>query len=97
MFVVKNMLFCSSVMGTMAPDVDIFGEIAHISMYFATRHGERIAAEVGIDPRQREIDLAGMKASMGITDDRETITMRELEERRRIIRERMTGRRRAKR
>ena len=97
MLFVKNMLFCSSVIGTMAPDVDLFGEVAHISMYFATKHGERIAADVGIDPREHEIDLSGMKASMGITDDRETITMRELEERRRIIRERMQGRRKSRR
>ncbi len=96
MLFVKNMLFCSSVIGSMAPDVDLFGEVAHISMYFATKHGDRIAADVGIDPRQREIDLSGMKASMGITDDRERITMRELEERRRVIRERMQGRSRTK-
>jgi ubiquinone biosynthesis protein len=97
MLFVKNMLFLSSVIGTMAPDVDLFGEIMHISGYFASKHGERIAAEVGIDPRDHKPDLAGMKASMGITDDRETITMRELEERRRIIRERMQGRRKLKR
>jgi ubiquinone biosynthesis protein len=94
MLFVKNMLFCSSVIGTMAPDVDLFAEVAHISMYFATKHGDRIAADVGIDPREHEIDLSGMKASMGITDDRERITMRELEERRRVIRERMQSRRR---
>jgi ubiquinone biosynthesis protein len=89
MLFVKNMLFLSSVIGTMASDVDLFAEITHISMYFAEKHGARIAAEVGIDPREYKPDLAGMKASMGIVDDRETITMRELEERRRIIRERM--------
>jgi ubiquinone biosynthesis protein len=92
MLFVKNMLFLSSVIGTMAPDVDLFGEIMHISGYFAEKHGARIAAEVGIDPRDHKPDLAGMKASMGIVDDRETITMRELEERRRIIRERMQSR-----
>jgi ubiquinone biosynthesis protein len=89
MLFVKNMLFLSSVIGTMASDVDLFGEIMHISGYFAEKHGARIAADVGIDPREYKPDLAGMKASMGITDDRETISMRELEERRRIIRERM--------
>ena len=71
MLFVKNMLFLSSVIGTMAPDVDLFGEIMHISGYFASKHGERIAADVGIDPREHKPDLAGMKASMGITDDRE--------------------------
>ena len=97
MLFVKNMLFLSSVIGTMAPDVDLFGEILHISGYFASKHGERIAADVGIDPRDHKPDLAGMKASMGIVDDRESITMRELEERRRVIRERMQSRRKSKR
>jgi ubiquinone biosynthesis protein len=96
MLFVKNMLFLSSVIGTMASDVDLFGEITHISMYFAEKHGARIAADVGIDPRENQVDLAAMKASMGITDDRETITMRELEERRRIIRERMQHHQRSK-
>lgn len=92
MLFVKNMLFCSSVIGAMAPDVDLFGEVAHISRYFATKHGERIAADVGIDPRHHEVDLSGLKAGMGIADDRQQITMRELEERRRLIRERMRRR-----
>lgn len=92
MLFVKNMLFCLSVIGTMAPDVDLFGEVVHISSYFATKHGERIAADVGIDPRQHEVDLSGLKAGMGIADDRQQITMRELEERRRLIRERMRRR-----
>jgi hypothetical protein len=38
-----------------------------------------------------------MKASMGIVDDRETFSLRELVERRRIFRERLQGRRKAKR
>ena len=38
-----------------------------------------------------------MSVTQYIIDDRETNTMRELEERRRIIRERMQGRRKAKR
>lgn len=97
MLFVKDMLFCSSVMGEMAPDLDLFGEIAHISMYFATKHGEKIATDVGIDPREREVDLTGVKASMGITDDRESITMRELEERRKVIRDRMMSRKKSKR
>lgn len=58
----------------------------------AIRHGERIASEVGIDPREREIDLDGMKASMGLTGDVEGITHRELQERRQLIRKRMQER-----
>ncbi|MBW3557818.1 MAG: AarF/ABC1/UbiB kinase family protein, partial [Actinobacteria bacterium] len=94
MLFVKNMIFCSAAISTMAPDVDLFGEVTYIATYFATRHGDRIASDVGIDPRTQQVDLDGLRASLGIADDRPAITMRELEERRRIIRERMYGHRR---
>jgi ubiquinone biosynthesis protein len=100
MLFVKNMLFLDGALATLAPDVDLFGEIAHVATYFAEQHGERIAADTGIDPRAQEIDLDGMKASMGITTDVEKITHRDLQARREMIRKRMeehrrtTGRRR---
>jgi ubiquinone biosynthesis protein len=92
MLFVKDMLFLDGALATLAPDVDLFAEIAHVATYMATRHGERIAGDVGIDPRQREIDLDGMKASMGLTSDVEGITYRELRERRQLIQKRMQDR-----
>jgi ubiquinone biosynthesis protein len=96
MLFVKNMLFTTSTALTMAPEADIFEEIIKISTYFATTHGDRIAHDIGIDPRTVELDLDGLRASMGIADGRESLTMKELEERRAIIRNRMEqgGRRR---
>jgi len=97
MLFVKNMLFLDGALATLAPDVDLFGEIAHVATYFAEQHGERIAADTGIDPRAQEIDLDGMKASMGIATDVDTITHRDLQERREIIRKRMEEHRRSQR
>jgi ubiquinone biosynthesis protein len=101
MLFVKNMVFSNSFQMTLAPDVDLFQEITHIATYFATHHGERIAADVGLDPRSIDVDLSGFKASMGVTDDVQSITPRELAERRRLIQERMQkhqqNRRRARR
>jgi ubiquinone biosynthesis protein len=94
MLFVKDLLFLDGAIATMAPDIDLFEEITKIATYFATHHGERIAADVGIDPRDVEVDLAGMKASMGLTDDVERITYRDLQDRREIIRKRMRDRRR---
>ena len=94
MLFVKDMLFCSAAVTVMAPDVDIFGEITTIATYFATRHGDRILADVGIDPRQLEVDIDGVRASMGLTDEVERITPRELAERRAVITDRMRERRR---
>jgi ubiquinone biosynthesis protein len=89
MLFVKDMVFSNAMQMALAPDVDIFGEITHIAAYFATRHGDRIAADVGLDPRSIAVDLSGMKASMGVGDEVQSITPRDLAERRRLIQERM--------
>jgi ubiquinone biosynthesis protein len=94
MLFVKNMLFLDGALATLAPDVDLFAEITHVATYFAEQHGARIAADVGIDPRQQQIDLDGMRASMGLSPDVQAITHRELQERRELIRKRMEEHRR---
>jgi ubiquinone biosynthesis protein len=93
MLFVKNMIFLDGSLATLAPDVDLFEEITYLATYFATHHGDRIASDVGIDPRTIEIDLDGMKASMGLTAETKGITHRELQERRELIRKRMEERR----
>jgi ubiquinone biosynthesis protein len=94
MLFVKDMLFLDGALGTLAPDVDLFAEITHVATYFATHHGERIAKDVGIDPRTLDVDVSGMRASFGLKEDVEHITHRELQERRAMIRKRMEDRRR---
>jgi ubiquinone biosynthesis protein len=94
MLFVKNMIFLDSAIATLAPDLDLFGEIAHISVYFATRHGDRIAADIGIDPRTVELDMSGVKASFGLDPDTEGLTHRQLQERRATIRRNLAERRR---
>ena len=89
MLFVKDMLFLDGALATLAPDVDLFAEITHVAEYFATQHGARIAADIGVDVRQMEVDLAGMKASMGLTEDTQSLTYRDLQKRRETIRKRM--------
>ena len=72
--------------------VDILEEIAHITMYFATTHGEKIAAEIGIAPDSWELDMDGVKAGFGISDDIDRLTYRDLQQRRETIRKRLEGR-----
>ena len=57
--------------------------------YFAVHHGERIAHDVGIDPRRQTVDLEGFRASLGLTEDVEHLTHRDLQHRRETIRKRM--------
>ena len=61
MLFVKNMVFLDNAVATLAPDLDMIDEVAQMSIYFATRHGEKILADVGIDPRTIEPDMAGVK------------------------------------
>jgi len=94
MLFVKDLLFLDGAIATLAPDVDIFAELTAIATYFATHHGERIAADIGLDPRRMSVDLDGLRASMGLDPAVTSITHRELEARRATIRGRFEERRR---
>jgi ubiquinone biosynthesis protein len=93
MLFVKNMVFLDGAIATLAPDLDLFAEIAHIATYFATTHGERIASEVGLDPRSWELDMTGIKGAYGVDASTDRLTYRELQERRAVIRDRLQARR----
>ena len=96
MLYVKDLLFIDGALATLAPDVDLFSEVTQIAMYFTERYGERIAAEVGVDPRQQAIDLDGMRAQLGVSSDVERMTYRDLQARRELIRKRMEEHRRGR-
>jgi ubiquinone biosynthesis protein len=89
MLYVKGMLFFDSAMTTMAPDVDLFQELARIYAYFAANHAERIRADIGFDPSQAELDPRALRASLGLEADVESITPAEVLRRRETIRERL--------
>jgi ubiquinone biosynthesis protein len=97
MLYVKDLLFLDGALATLAPDVDLFEEVTHIATYFTMRYGERIAAEVGVDPRQHALDLDGMRAQLGVTSDVEHMSYRDLQARRELIRRRMEDHRRRQR
>jgi ubiquinone biosynthesis protein len=89
MLFIKDMLFLDGALATLAPDVDIFGEIQHVAEHMATHHGDKIAAEIGIEPGAFDIDLTGVKNSFGLGDGVQSITHRELQERRQLMQKRM--------
>lgn len=89
MLFVKDLLFVDGSLATLAPDVDLFGEVTAIANYFTTRYGERIAHDIGVDPRQRPVDMGGVRAAVGVGDEVETLTYRDLQARRELIRRRM--------
>ncbi len=94
MLFVKDVLFLNGAIASMAPDIDLLGEIMAIATYFTEHYGERIAREVGIEVTADTLDLEGYRAAMGFADSdpSETITFRDLQERRELIRKRLEHR-----
>ncbi len=89
MLYVKNMVFLDGAIARLAPDLDLLGEIGKISMMFAERHGERLANELGIDHTAVAINMDGVKAGLGVDNDTDALTYRELQARRELIQKRM--------
>ena len=94
MLFIKDMLFLDGAIATLAPDVDLFAEVTKVATLMATRHGERILNDIGIDPRSVAVNLDGIKASMGMESDTPAVTYRDLQQRRQVIQKRMEQRRR---
>ncbi|MHB1988430.1 MAG: ABC1 kinase family protein [Acidimicrobiales bacterium] len=86
MLFVKDLLFLDGAVATMAPEIDLLGEVAVIAAYFAQHHADRIAADVGVDVRATPVNLDGLRASIGLSTDTETITYREMQQRRELLR-----------
>jgi ubiquinone biosynthesis protein len=90
MLYVKDMLFLDGALAVMAPNVDVIGEIVRVVLYFHERYGERIAREMGIEPGSiPPVDVAGIRASLGVTEPVDALSYRELQERRELIRRRL--------
>ncbi len=92
MLFVKDILFLNGAMATMAPDVDILGEILAVVTYFNEHHGEQIARDVGLELARTPIDLDGYRAALGFPDETDPITFQDLQERRELIRRRLEQR-----
>ncbi|MDA8392908.1 MAG: AarF/UbiB family protein [Actinomycetota bacterium] len=92
MLFVKNLLFLDGAMATLAPDVDLLAEVAFLAQHFSDHHGDRLARDVGIAAGTVEFDMAELREVMGIPAETETITYRDVKERRELIRRRMEER-----
>lgn len=92
MLYVKNLVFLDGAIARLAPDLDIFAEITQISMYFVQNHGEKLFAEAGFDASAFEIDLTGVKDSIGLERSTDRFTYRDLQERRELIKTRFEKR-----
>jgi ubiquinone biosynthesis protein len=99
MLFVKNLMFLDGAMATLAPDLDLFAEVEAIALMFASKHGELIMSQLGLEQQADWTpDLSGMKASFGLDESTERLTHREIQARRAQVREKFEdrGRRRGR-
>lgn len=89
MLYVKNMVFLDGAIARLAPDLDIIAELTSITMIFTQRHGERLFRELGMDQGSFQIDLSSVKAGLGVDESVNSLTYRELQQRRELIQKRM--------
>lgn len=85
MLYVKNLVFLDGAIARLAPDLDLFAEITSISMYFAQTHGEKLFADVGVNPTNFQVDLNGLRDAVGVDHGTERFTYRDLQARRELI------------
>jgi ubiquinone biosynthesis protein len=90
---VKNMVFLDGAIATLAPDLDLLGEIQHVALYFAQTHGLELAAQAGVDPNAWQFDQNAVKDAFGVDRSLDRLTYRDLQERRDLIRKRLESRR----
>ena len=89
MLYVKNMIFIDGAIVRLAPDIDLFAEVGKIYGYFAMRHGARIMSDIGFDAAANAFDPTTLRAQLGLEDGVDTLSHRELRERRTVIQKRV--------
>jgi ubiquinone biosynthesis protein len=94
MLFVRNMMFLNSATAILAPDLDMLQQMVAIYMYFAQTHGEQIMREVGVDSKYATPDPAALRAAFMVDPSVETLTFRDLQERRADIRRKVQESRR---
>jgi ubiquinone biosynthesis protein len=94
MLFVRNMMFLNSATAILAPDLDMLQQMIAIYMYFAQTHGEQIMREVGVEAKYATPDPDALRATFLVDPSVETLTFRDLQERRSDIRQKMQQSRR---
>jgi ubiquinone biosynthesis protein len=89
MLYVKNLVFLDGAIARLAPDLDIIGEIAQISVRFTQRHSAQINRDLGLDPSTLKVSADGIKATFGVDSSVDRLTYSDLKKRRALIEKRM--------
>ena len=93
MLFVRNMMFLNSATAVLAPDLDMLQQMMQIYLYFAQHHGEQILREVGVDASTAAPDPEAIKAAFLVESDVESLTFREMQQRRVDVRRKLQDQR----
>ena len=93
MLFLKDFMFIDGAIATLAPDLDVLGEMLHISQYFMRQHGAQLVSEIGLDPDNFELDPSSWAATMGVDGKRQSLTHEEIQRQRQEVRATMAARR----
>jgi ubiquinone biosynthesis protein len=91
MLFVKDLMYLNAATASLAPDLDLIGEIVHVYEYFLKAHGEQLTRDLG-EAALQQPDPDAIKASFLVPSDVERLTFRDLQERRRTIIKRLGDR-----
>ena len=94
MLYVKNLVFLDGSITALAPNLDILSEVMNLWATISDRHGEHLAAVVGIEHGSVAPDAQAIRAAFGVVDDETPLTHDELRRRRELIRDRMARKKR---
>jgi ubiquinone biosynthesis protein len=80
----KGAAYLSGATSTLAPDVDILGELEYTMGYLTTTHGEQFKADIGLDVEATPVStdaLVGIvKASAGLDSETTSVSFRDLQQ-----------------
>ncbi|MET0921092.1 MAG: AarF/UbiB family protein [Acidimicrobiia bacterium] len=97
MLFVRNMMFLNGATAVLAPDLDMLQQMMSIYLYFAQTHGDQIMREVGVDAKYAEPDPDAVRAAFLVDANTETLTYREMQERRNDVRAKLAAQRKQRR
>ncbi len=93
MLFVRNMMFLNGATAVLAPDLDMLQQMMTIYLYFAQTHGDQIIREVGVDAKFAEPDPDAVRAAFLVDSNTETLTYREMQQRRDEVRAKLSAQR----
>ncbi len=91
MLFIKNFAYITSVMGELAPDMDILAQFERTASSFVARNAVRMAGEIGFSVSEDKVTESALRQAMGVSSQEPKVTWRLLRRRRTELTRRISG------